>query len=79
MTYAYSVNGAPFFGNRIRVGGGGNYRQQLNRYKTGSPVQVFHDPANPSESVLERGAAALWIWPVVGIVAMVAGVGFMAK
>jgi hypothetical protein len=78
VTYSYAVNGAPFFGNRVRIGGGGNYQQLLNRYKAGMPVQVFYDPANPVSAVLERGASTLWIWPVVGIIAMVVGVGVMA-
>jgi hypothetical protein len=80
VTYSYAINGAPFYGNQIRVGGGGsNYKALLNRYRAGSPVQVFFDPRNPAAAVLERGAAALWVWPVVGAVAVVIGLGAMAR
>src|SRR5437879_1404715 len=56
VSYSYAINGAPYYCNRIRVGGGGSYNQLLNRYRSGSAVQVFYDPGNPAAAVLERGA-----------------------
>jgi hypothetical protein len=79
VSYTYAINGAPFWSSRIRVAGGGNYKQLLNRYKAGSAVQVFYDPNNPASAVLERAAPAPWIWPVVGAVAVVLRVGVMAR
>lgn len=59
ITYAYSVNGAPFNSQRVSFAGG--YRPKevdavLARYPVGSEVTVAHDPQSPAEATLETGA-----------------------
>ena len=79
ITYAYSIGAAPYYGNRISISSAGNPQNQVNRYRPGTQVQVFYDPANPASSVLERGASGLWVWPIVGAVAIVIGLVALAR
>jgi hypothetical protein len=59
VTYSYSVNGAPFTGNRISFAAG--YRPKetdsiLDRYPVGKEVMVAHAPDNPAQATLETGS-----------------------
>lgn len=59
VSYAYSVNGAPFAGNRISFAAG--YRPKetdaiLSRYPVGREVVVAHAPDNPVQATLETGS-----------------------
>ena len=59
VTYSYSVNGAPFTGNRISFAGGyppGQTDAILSRYPVGQEVVVSHAPDNPAEATLETGS-----------------------
>lgn len=58
VRYAYKVRGKELIGTRIR------YLEQVtlewasttaSRYRAGTPVAVYYDPAEPRESVLEPG------------------------
>ena len=62
VIYQYSVGGVTYEGNQIRAGDslmprGGTSTQAyatIDRYPEGAPVTVYYNPANPSESALER-------------------------
>lgn len=84
VVYEYEVNGQRYQNNRMYVGmqvGRGNYmtiQQQINHYPVGSPVQVYYDPNNPSQSVLERtspGSRVLGFAVILIIVILVVTVG----
>lgn len=62
VEYTYSVNGQSYEGNRIRFGAEGeNTRESqqaiLDRFPTGSRVDVVYDPANPASATLLTGRA----------------------
>ena len=59
ITYAYSVNGAPFTSQRVSFAGGYKPKEVdpiLARYPVGAEVTVAHDPQRPGEATLETGA-----------------------
>lgn len=59
VTYSYSVNGAPFTGQRISFAGGYPPRETdaiLSRYPVGKEIVVSHAPDNPAEATLETGS-----------------------
>ncbi|HEX7516694.1 MAG TPA: DUF3592 domain-containing protein [Chthoniobacterales bacterium] len=59
VTYSYSVNGAPFTGQRISFAGGYPPRETdaiLSRYPVGQEVVVWHAPDKPAEATLETGS-----------------------
>src|SRR5512133_3281629 len=59
VQYEYQVGSATFHGNRIAFGRRGyampkTAEKVLQAFPVGGSVQVFHDPARPGDSVLER-------------------------
>ncbi|WP_091840629.1 DUF3592 domain-containing protein [Bosea lupini] len=58
VTYSFSVGGVTYQGTRVSLGDiSGKYAQEaLARYPAGRNVTVHYDPADPSDSVLEREA-----------------------
>lgn len=61
VVYSYSVNGNRYRSGRIRaaawkVSGSANWllRDPSKKYPPGKPVEVFFNPDNPAEAVLER-------------------------
>lgn len=59
VTYSYSVNGAPFTGNRISFAGGYPPKETdaiLGRFPVGREVAVSYAPDNPAEATLETGS-----------------------
>jgi hypothetical protein len=93
VVYDYEVRGQRYQGNRIgfsEIGTGwaGPAQQQITRYPAGGAVQVYYNPQNPADAVLERSAPGnpfLWIIVIVlaasligtvcFVVAMAAGMG----
>jgi hypothetical protein len=58
--YAYNVNGRIYEGSRVRFGDVRFTREQgareiLQRYASGSTVDVRYDPARPEEATIETG------------------------
>ncbi len=59
ITYEYQINGEKFTNNRVRPVGRNVWKKTpvvqrvLNLYPKGSNVQIFYNPANPSDSVLD--------------------------
>ena len=59
VTYSYSVNGAPFTGNRISFAAGYPPKETdaiLGRYPVGQEVTVAHTPEDPAQATLETGS-----------------------
>jgi hypothetical protein len=62
VLYEYVVNGQRYQSNRIRfgleVGSGwtGMAQKVVDKYPAGSVVQVYYNPADPTDAVLERSA-----------------------
>src|SRR5690606_34367048 len=61
VVYSYSVNGRRYEGGRVAAGGWKTssnlavlVRRQADKYAEGKPVEVFYNPENPAEAVLER-------------------------
>ncbi|HYC71690.1 MAG TPA: DUF3592 domain-containing protein [Opitutaceae bacterium] len=81
VRYEYTVNGERFIGSTPRLCGDWFWglKEQtafVARYAPGQEVEVFHDPANPRISCLDRtdrsGISAMWIIAVgaTGLAAM---------
>jgi len=97
VVYDYEVRGQRYQGNRIgfsEIGTGwaGPAQQKLARYPIGGAVQVYYNPQNPMEAVLERSAPGnpiLWIILIIlavslvgticFVVAMTAGIGVLLQ
>jgi len=59
VTYSYSVDGAPFTGNRISFASGYPPKETdaiLSRYPVGQEVEIAHEPGNPAQATLETGS-----------------------
>ena len=71
VRYQFQAGGQTYGGNRIRFDstGYGNPKraeQELTRFPVGGPVQVFFDPAKPSDNVLERKSNGAWLLTAIG-------------
>ena len=69
--YAYQYEGRLFHGNRVSIAGGadniGDYQQNLGRrlnnaQARGELITIFVDPANPTDSIIDRGIR----WGMIG-------------
>jgi len=70
--YEYSVEGKDYGGATIKTGysevkGKGNSQRAVDEYPEGSTVDVYYDPENPQDAVLEPGI------PLKTIVFMILG------
>lgn len=89
VSYEYRAGGRSFTGNRLSMGLPLGYGSQkmaqryVAKYSTGAPVQVYYNPANPEEAVLELKARGVGLLSGIAmtILAFVAvsviGTGFM--
>lgn len=80
VEYEYTVNGQRYQTTRVRfgtqVGWGRPERAQnaVDQHPAGSMVQVFYDPADPAEAVLEQASSSASQWLgciIIGIIAIV--------
>lgn len=59
IEYRFEVAGVPFTGDQTRIGdfstSGNRATQLVQRYPVGKVVDVFYDPEDPSDAVLQRG------------------------
>lgn len=74
VEYSYTVAGVSYRGNRLALGGkfyasrAGLVRGATQRYRAGGAVQVFYNPDNPAEAVLEPRAMGLGLlWGVAAL------------
>lgn len=72
ISYTYSFNGASYTGTVASLGGEVSstsdraVQRWVKRYRDGQAVDVYVNPANPSESVLEPRARGIWVmWAIV--------------
>lgn len=72
VTYEYTVNGQRYQNSRISFGlevGLGNYNAVLRKvatYPINSTVQIYYDPNDPSQTVLEKNSPSSKIFLFVG-------------
>jgi uncharacterized membrane protein HdeD (DUF308 family) len=82
FAYSYEVGGQAYRGHRAAFGtplgfGMGLGRiaaAQAGRYAPGEAVDVWVDPANPSNAVLRRSAPSSIVLAVLGVALLVAGI-----
>jgi hypothetical protein len=81
FAYSYDVGGQTFTGHRAAFGtplgfGMGLGRiasAQAGRYATGEAVDVWVDPANPSDAVLRRSAPSSMVFATLGVALLIVG------
>jgi len=79
--YRYEVNGRVYEGSRVslhdhRDGNLGNVKAIVERYPVGSAIEVYFDPSEPSQAILEPGVA--WfnvLFLGMGVVFVLVGFG----
>jgi len=85
VMYEYYVDGQRYVGNRIsfgtRMGTGVRswVESQVERYPAGSEVEVFYNPTNPADAVLEHGAPGSWGNLLVVVILVGALIVFLAS
>jgi ribosomal protein L21E len=74
ISYTYSFNGMDYTGTVASISGevsstsDGAVQRWVKRYRDGQTVDVYVNPANPSESVLEPRARGIWVvWVIVAV------------
>jgi hypothetical protein len=81
VKYSYAVGGAAYEGWTIQLSaeyaGAAQAREIAQRFRAG-PVQVYYDPNNPAEAVLQPGGNARVQWFMLGIGSLIFGVGLLA-
>lgn len=82
ISYTYSVQGKQYTGSRINFGSlltsSSGAREIVARYPVGKALNVFYNPADLSDAVLEPGyASGLWFSPGVGAVVAFVGGGLL--
>ena len=76
VTYEYEVDGQHFRGDRIAQSPGMNKgvpdfaEKIVQRYSSGSAVDVRYDPKRPARSVLEPRVPLAWVYALVMAVAL---------
>jgi uncharacterized protein DUF3592 len=77
VVYSFLVRDQQYISDRVSFGGKyrgavmgstpGFVKSSLQKYPKGASVQVYYNPNNPSECVLERPASGQWLLLVVGL------------
>ena len=71
VQYSYQVGAQAFQSSRLAPGpevGGSGARKVIERYPAGARVNVFYNPQNPAEAILEKKAPAqALLWIILGI------------
>ena len=79
VVYNYTLNGQQFSSDQVHIGSKSNYASHARAasklaYQAGQQVNVFYNPENPSQAVLEPGSTrGAWGTLLIGIVFFVAG------
>jgi hypothetical protein len=85
VAYTYEVAGREWHGNRVSFGqepsgSYGDVQPRMEQYLKGTEVTVYYDPADPSQAVLERGAASgAWFAIALGIVLIAVGIALLVS
>jgi len=83
ITYTYEVQGQEWSSERVFFGDdafatGDGARDRVRKYEPGTTVEVFYDPSNPGEAVLEpetawhQAATEVILWVVLGSLSVLA-------
>jgi hypothetical protein len=84
ITYTYSFGKHSYTGSRLHLGERDRERsrrstaREVARYTPGATVEVFYDPANPKEAVLQRRAPLPAIWKLYLLVALMLSLSSVA-
>lgn len=80
VLYEYNADGQPLqsrrisFGMEVGTGWAGPAEKKIANYAPGSMVEVYYNPENPQEAVLETSApASKWLFLVVFIILAIVG------
>ena len=81
FAYSYEVGGQAYHGHRAAfgtplgfgIGLGRIAAVQAGRYTPGEAVDVWVDPANPSNAVLRRSAPSSIVLAMLGVALLIAG------
>ncbi|HWT03484.1 MAG TPA: DUF3592 domain-containing protein [Pyrinomonadaceae bacterium] len=71
LAYEYAAGGRVYRAGRVAFYRHctGSYAQELAaRHPAGSQVQVYYDPAEPAEAVMDRSFRAVWLLPFFAVV-----------
>jgi hypothetical protein len=79
VEYQFQASGREWTGTRIRFdqiryASTRQAQKALGNYPVGGPVQVYFDPQNPSECVLEKKNSAGWVFLIVGAIFVVVAI-----
>ena len=78
VTYEYRVKDQAYVSDQLGFGnatyGSGKAHDILALYPQGAPVTVHYDPTDPSKAVLETKAVGFWIYLILGIIILAAGI-----
>ncbi|MCI5141791.1 MAG: DUF3592 domain-containing protein [Candidatus Electrothrix sp. ATG1] len=78
VAYSYVVDGNTLKNDNIRYGLATNKsaaEKIVQQYPKGGEVEIYYNPSDPVESVLQPGyVGGLLFYPIMGVVAMLAGV-----
>jgi hypothetical protein len=84
IVYGYEVDGATYSADRVNLNpvpveaDSDEGRRLLQTYPTGAAVTVYHDPANPSEAILEREPSPVGFYAGLALLGMAAVAGLAA-
>jgi hypothetical protein len=83
VTYQYEVNGVEYTGTRVtqgafQYGSSGDVQKFLADHPIGSPITVYYDPANPADSILEKGLGSMATKQLALAGGVFAGIGGLA-
>lgn len=72
VKYTYQVGGQTYAGDRIGFGATQTFsmfaKDLAGQYRAGQKVDVYYDPANPKDAVLQRSILwATYLWGVAGL------------
>lgn len=76
VVYEYTINGTRYESHQIAIGIGysNHRREEVERkvapYKAGADVQVFYNPNDPNDAVLEHGVAGGVMLLFIGLVTL---------
>lgn len=82
LTYAFEANDRSYIGSTYTFSNfdqepGWAYAMISGPLAPGQQIQIFHDPDQPTESVVDRSFDNRWLWGLLGLVWMGLGGGFM--
>lgn len=61
-------------GSRLQIGGGGNARQELERWALGATVPCWFDPAEPGDVLVVRGFGGAYLFAIFPLPLLLFGV-----